>query len=287
MLKNDKIKGIIFILFAAFGFSLMTFFVRLSGDLPTMQKAFFRNLVALVVALSAIIKNNKGIHVGKGNRLDLFMRSAFGTMGLIANFYAIDKLDIADANMLNKLSPFFAIIISIFILKEIPNRFDILTTVIAFIGALFIIRPTGAFTAVFPALMGLLGGFGAGTAYVFVRKLGKKGVQTPIIVAAFSLFSCIVTLPYLIFNYVHMEPIQLIYLLLAGVSASIGQFSITNAYKFAPAKEISVFDYTQVIFAALLGIFFFGEVPEVLSLVGYTVIIGVAIIRWKRNLNQM
>ena len=151
MNKNDKLKGITFILLAAFGFSLMTFFVRISGDLPTMQKAFFRNFVALIVASSAIIKSGEGIHIGKGNRLDVFLRSAFGTAGLIANFYAVDRLGIADANMLNKLSPFFAIILSIFILKEIPSRFDILTTIIAFIGALFIIRPTGTFTAVFPA----------------------------------------------------------------------------------------------------------------------------------------
>ncbi|WP_458458504.1 DMT family transporter [Pseudobutyrivibrio sp.] len=284
MSKNDKIKGITFILLAAFGFSLMTFFVRISGDLPTMQKAFFRNFVALIVASSAIIKSGKGFHIGKGNRLDVFLRSAFGTAGLIANFYAVDRLGIADANMLNKLSPFFAIILSIFILKEIPNRFDILTTIIAFIGALFIIRPTGTFTAVFPALVGLFGGFGAGTAYVFVRKVSNKGVKTPVIVFAFSLFSCIVTLPFLIADYTPMAPIQWLYLILAGVSASLGQFSITTAYKYAPAKEISVFDYTQVIFAVLLGILFLGEVPVAQSIIGYTIIIGVALIRWHRNL---
>ena len=109
-------------------------------------------------------------------------------------------------------------------------------------------------------------------------------MQAPIIVAAFSLFSCIITLPFLIFNYVPMTPVQLLYLLLAGVSASIGQFSITNAYKYAPAKEISVFDYTQVIFAALLGMVFFGEVPVLMSIIGYTIIIGVAIVRWQINL---
>ena len=282
MNSKNKIKGITFILLAAFGFSLMTFFVRISGDLPTMQKAFFRNFVALIVASSAIIKSGNGIHIGKGNRLDVFLRCAFGTSGLIANFYAIDRLGIADANMLNKLSPFFAIILSIFILKEVPNKFDIITTIIAFIGALFIIRPTGAFTSVFPALMDLFGGFGAGTAYVFVRKVTNKGVQTAIVVFAFSLFSCLVTLPFLILNFVPMTPLQWLYLFLAGVSASLGQFSITTAYKYAPAKEISVFDYTQVIFAALLGIIFLGEVPELLSIIGYTIIIGIAIIRWRR-----
>ncbi len=286
MNNNNKLKGIIFILLAALGFSLMTFFVRLSGDLPTMQKAFFRNIVALIVAAFAIARSGKGLHIGPGNRLDILLRSAFGTAGLIANFYAVDKLGIADANMLNKLSPFFAIILSIFILKEIPSRFDILTTIVAFIGALFIIRPTGAFTAVLPALIGLFGGFGAGTAYVFVRKLGKKGVQTPVIVFVFSLFSCIVTLPFSIVNYVPMSAAQLTCLIMAGVSASLGQFAITTAYKYAPAKEISVFDYTQVVFAALLGIAFFKEVPQVYSLIGYGIIIGIAILRWRRNLKD-
>ena len=284
MKNNNKLKGIVCILLAAFGFSLMTFFVRISGDLPTMQKAFFRTLVALFVAITALLKTDARFEVGKGNRLSLFMRCAFGTAGLIANFYAIDRLGIADANMLNKLSPFFAIILSIFILKEIPNKFDIITTIIAFTGALFIIRPTGTFSSVFPALVGLFGGFGAGTAYVFVRKMTRNGVTTPVIVISFSAFSCLVTLPFLIKDYVPMAPKQLLFLLLAGVGASLGQFAITTAYKYAPAKEISVFDYTQVIFAALLGIIFLGEAPTVLSIIGYTIIIGVAVIRWKKNL---
>ena len=283
MKTSDKIKGIIFILLAALGFSLMSFFVRISGDLPTMQKAFFRNSVALIVASSVLIRSKEKLVIKKGNRLDMFMRCFFGTTGIIANFYAVDHLGFADANMLNKLSPFFAIILSIFILKEIPNRFDIFTTIIAFIGALFIIRPTGAFTEVLPALIGLLGGFGAGTAYVFVRKLGKKGVHPAIIVFCFSLFSSLVTLPNLILNFKPMSGIQWLYLILAGVSASLGQFSITTAYKYAPAKEISVFDYTQVVFAALLGFAFLGQVPVPMSIIGYTIIICMAVLRWNRN----
>ncbi|MDO4647115.1 MAG: DMT family transporter [Eubacteriales bacterium] len=282
-MQNNKLKGISFILLAALGFSLMSFFVRLSGDLPTMQKAFFRNFVALFVASIAIIKSKDSLKIQKGNRLDLFMRCACGTTGLIANFYAIDRLGIADANMLNKLSPFFAIILSIFILKEIPVRFDILTTIAAFIGSLFIIRPTGNFSAVFPALIGLLGGLGAGTAYTFVRKLGNRGVHTPVIVFYFSLFSSLVTLPALLFDYHPMSVKQWFFLILAGVAASLGQFSITTAYKYAPAKEISIFDYTQVIFAAVLGFLFLHQKIEPLSIIGYILIIGMAVLRWRRN----
>lgn len=283
---NDKTKGIICILFAALGFSLMTFFVRISGDIPTMEKAFFRNAVAIVVSLFLLIRCGERIRIKENCAGDIFFRCLFGTSGLIANFYAIDKLDIADANMLNKLSPFFAILISIPILKEIPKKIDIAAVVIAFIGAMLIVRPSGNNIQIIPALIGLYGGFGAGTAYVFVRKLGKKGERTPIIVFCFSVFSTLITIPFIMMNYVPLEPRQLLCLILAGLSATLGQFGITTAYKYAPAKEISVFDYTQVIFAAILGMLFLGEIPQILSLLGYTIIIGVAVMRWRYNLKK-
>ena len=278
---SDKTKGIICILFAALGFSLMTFFVRISGDIPTMEKAFFRNAVAIIVSLVMILRSGEKVRIKKGCGRDIFFRCLFGTSGLIANFYAIDRLNIADANMLNKLSPFFAILISIPILKEKPKKVDIAAVIAAFLGAMLIVRPSGDNVQFFPALLGLYGGFGAGTAYVFVRKLGKKGERTPIIVLCFSVFSTLVTIPFILMDFVIIKPWQLLCLIMAGLSATVGQFGITSAYKFAPAKEISVFDYTQVVFAAILGLVFLGEIPNVLSFIGYAVIIGVAVFRWK------
>lgn len=73
---------------------------------------------------------------------------------------------------------------------------------------------------------------------------------------------------------------QLGTLLLAGITATGGQLCITAAYTKAPAKEISVFDYTQVIFAAILGMLFLDQVPDYLSLIGYFVIIGSAVGKW-------
>ncbi|HAF26950.1 MAG TPA: EamA family transporter [Lachnospiraceae bacterium] len=280
---SDHKKGILCIISAGFGFSFMTFFVRISGDIPTMQKAFFRNFVALIIAVFTILKSGEGFGVKKSNIGDIAMRCLFGTSGLIANFYAIDRLGLADSNMLNKLSPFWAIIGSVFILKEKPTKRDIFATVIAFTGALFIIRPGGSNLQFFPAVIGFLGGVGAGMAYVFVRKLKKKGERTPMIVLFFSLVSCLATLPFMLFNYSHMAPWQIVCLIMAGVSAALGQFSITSAYKFAPAKELSVYDYVQVIFAALWGMIFLGEVPVLLSIIGYVIIIGVALYRWYRR----
>ncbi len=279
MSKNDTRKGVFFILLAALGFSLMTFFVNLSGDLPTMQKAFFRNAIALIFSSVLLLRSRDNLNLPGKDVPFLLLRCIFGTTGLIANFYAIDKIGLADSNMLNKLSPFFAILISIPILKEKPKAFDIITTVVAFLGSLLIIKPGASFNS-FPALVGLYGGFGAGTAYVFVRKITADGVRPPLIVFCFSLFSSLVTFPFLVLSYTPMDPKQLLCLLMAGLSATLGQFSITTAYKYAPAKEISVFDYVQVLFAVVLGFLFLGQIPDRYSIIGYVVIIGTALFRW-------
>ena len=278
-------KAILHLLAAALFFSLMTFFVRISGDLPTMQKAFFRNFFALIIATGSLIKNKIGFSVRKGNGVSLLMRCLFGTSGMIANFWAIDRLGIADANMLNKLSPFFAIIVSYFIMKEIPSKLDWTCVAIAFIGSLFIIKPSAGLASI-PALVGLYGGFGAGAAYAFVHKMGKTGQPGKTIVFYFSLFSCLVTGPFLIFDWHSMSIAQWGCLIAAGSSAAIAQFNITAAYQNAPAKDISVFDYTQVIFAAILGMIFLSEFPDYLSIIGYVTIIGAAVIKWQIARNR-
>ena len=276
---KEKQQGILFIILAVFFFASMSFFVRLSGDLPTMEKAFFRNAVAVLVAAFMLARTKEGFHVQKGSWPDLLMRSFCGTVGLICNFYAVDHMNIADANILNKLSPFFAILMSYFILKEKANKVEWACVAVAFIGAVFVVKP--AFNMQFVnAMIGVTGGLGAGIAYTFVRKLGKKGERGPIIVMVFSTFSCLCTVPFLISEFQPMKAVQLLCLLMAGVSAAGGQIFITKAYTKAPAKEISVFDYTQVLFAALLGFVFFGQIPDWMSLVGYLIIIGSAIFKW-------
>lgn len=282
---NDKKQGILYIIMAGLFFALMTFFVRMAGNLPTMQKAFFRNAVAAVAALFLLAMSEEGFKIKKSSWRDLFLRSFFGTMGLICNFYAVDRLAIADANILNKLSPFFAIIMSYFILKEKANKTEWLCVVVAFIGALFVVKPSMDMQFV-NAMIGMLGGFGAGVAYTFVRKLGKAGERGPVIVMCFSVFSCIVTTPFLIIGAKPMSLYQIVMLLLAGAAATGGQLSITKAYTKAPAKEISVFDYSQVVFAAALGLVFLGQIPDLMSIIGYVIIIGSAVFKWNYNLQH-
>lgn len=274
---NSKTKGILYVITAAFGFSMMSVFVHLSGDLPSFQKAFFRNFAALIVVTLIMLKNRISFVPKKSSIPSLIGRSFFGTMGLVCNFYAIDRLVLADANMLNKLSPFFAIIFSVFLLGEKPSLAQVLGVLTAFAGSILIIKPSFGGYASFPALIGALGGLGAGMAYTFVRRLGKNGENSFVIIFFFSAFSCLVCLPFMIMNPAAMSLKSLLCLCGAGVSACIGQFGITRAYIFAPAKEISVYDYSQVLFAALFGFLFFGQLPDALSVLGYILICGAGI----------
>ena len=277
-LKN-KNRGILYVLLEAFFFALMTFFLKEAGNLPTMEKALFRNLVASVVSLIILLRTEEKLKIKKGSLPFLILRAAGGTAGLICNFYAVDHLLISDANMLNKMSPFFAVLFSVFILKEKAGKFDWACVALAFTGALIVIRP-GFSMAAGPAFIGLCGGLGAGLAYTFVRLLGVRGERGPVIVFFFSAVSTLFTLPFAVAQFQPMTVRQFLCLLATGFSAMGGQLCVTKAYTYAPAREISVFDYSQVIFAALLGAIFLGEYPDAVSFLGYAVIIGAAVLRW-------
>lgn len=274
---KDKQKGMLSIMAAAFFFAAMNVFVKLSGDLPAPQKSFFRNLIAMIFAFMILMRSGEKLSYRKKDLPMLLMRSSFGTIGILCNFYAVDHLLVSDASMLNKLSPFFVIIFSALFLKEKANIVQKISVVIAFIGALFVIKPSMDVFQNINSLIGVMGGLGAGIAYTCVRQLGKQGVKGARVVFFFSSFSCLVLVPYLLVDYHPMTMQQLLCLIGAGLMAAGGQFSITAAYNFAPAKEISVFDYTQVVFAAILGFFFLGQIPDLYSVIGYVIIIGVAV----------
>ena len=234
---SPKHKGVLCIISSAFCFAFMGAFVRLAGDLPSVQKSFFRNLVAFIFA-AAILIRQKGSFLPqkKSNIGALLIRSVCGTLGILCNFYAVDHLALSDAAMLNKMSPFFVIVFSAMFLRERTNL-----------------------------------------VHTAVRWLGIRGEKGPYIVFFFSGFSCLVTLPFLLFDFHVMTWQQWLVLLGAGLAAAGGQFSITAAYKFAPAKEISVYDYSQIIFSALLGFILFSQLPDIWSFIGYVIICGVGV----------
>ena len=281
---KSRYKGILYIIISAFCFALMNMFVRMAGDLPSVQKSFFRNFVAAIFACMILLKERVPFRCKKENMKYMLLRAVFGTLGILCNFYAVDHLVLADASMLNKMSPFFAVLFSFLNLKEKVTIPQALIVAGAFLGSMFVVKPTLTNMDLVPSVIGLLGGICAGAAYTMVRKLGEAGEKGPFIVFFFSAFSCTVTLPWLIFDYHPMTLMQIGILLLAGLSAAGGQFSITAAYCHAPAREISVYDYSQIIFSAALGFVVFGQIPDALSWLGYGIICTMAVLMFLYNL---
>lgn len=280
MNNNNILKGIFCIIIAGFGFALMSLFVKLSGDLPSIQKGFFRNIIAVFISSIPLIKHWRVINIPRNNTgwLVLISRSVFGTIGLVLNFYAISHISLADSSIIQKLSPFIIIILSYIFFKEEMTRFQVFSIIIAFIGITLIIKPSGNNIISMGALAALLGALCAGIAYTCVRYLGTHNISGEFIIFFFSSLSSLMLLPYLILDYRTMTYYQLSMLLLAGISATIGQYGVTFAYKFAAAKNISVFDYSQVLFSGIFGYMFFGEFPDFQSLIGYVIVISVGIV---------
>ena len=287
---NDKAKGILAITASAFGFALMALFVRLCDDygapVSSFQKSFFRNLVALAIAAVAwgraragrredVRRETKGVLSLKSNVL-LLLRSSLGTIGIFANFYALSHITIAEGQTLNKTAPFFTVLFAWLFLGEKATRRQLLPLVLAFVGVVLIAKPGFAGAEAFPLAMGLLGGACAGGAYACVRSLRRHAVDPAFIILFFSAFSCFASVPFMAVEFDPMTWKQVLILFGAGAGAAMGQFGITLAYGYAAPREIAVFDYSNILFTAVFGFLFFGQVPDVFSLAGFVAIVFAA-----------
>ena len=275
---TEKQKGITFIVISAFLFALMNLFVKLSGDLPPIQKAFFRNLGAFIISLIVILRYKRIVHIEMSAIPLLISRALFGTIGIVCNFYALTRLQLSDASTLSKLAPFFVVIFSFLFLKENIKPYQLVAIIVAFLASLLIVKPSfsGSNYTTY-AIIATFGAMGAGAAYTCIRALSKHSVDGAVIVFFFSVISCFIMLPFSIIFYKHMTGIQVIYLIGASVSGALAQFAVTQAYIHAPGKEISLYDYSQVIFASLMGYVFYEEFPDLCSILGYLLIFSASL----------
>jgi len=297
MASSSKLKGIACIIASATGFAFMGAFVRLCDDfgspVSSFQKSFFRNIVAFLVALAVFArsrsrKDDAGKSSPPGPWSDrraaskaaalLLLRSVAGTVGIFGNFYALSNIPVGEAMALNKTAPFFTVFLSWLFLREKAGMRTVFALLAAFAGVVLVMKPGfRADGAVFATLCGLAGGFGAGLAYTCVRELALLNVESSMIVLVFSAFSSVASIPFAIASGVcRMNFSQVLVMLGAGVAASVGQFGVTAAYRFAPSREIAVFDYTGVVFTAILGFMFFGQVPDAASVAGFAAIVFAA-----------
>ena len=290
---SDRAKGMLCIIASAFGFALMALFVRLcddyGGEISSFQKSFFRNAIALVIAAGVFVRGRRAGGEASSLPADakswgmLLGRSAFGLVGIFANFYALSKIPIGEAMTLNKTAPFFTVFFSWLLMGEKASRRQLVYLVMAFAGALLVMKPGFRGETTFASVCALTGGLGAGLAYVCVHALGRRKVDGAFIVLFFSAFSCLGSLPFVVFGYSPMTPMQVAILLGAGAGAAIGQFGVTAAYRYAEPRSIALYDYTNVVFTALFGFAFFSQVPDVASVAGFLVILLAAALSNRRR----
>jgi len=284
MAMNDKTKGIVLMIVSSFFFAVMAALVKAVPHLTLAQKLFFRNIFGVVFLFGYMIRK-KIPFIGKNFKL-LMLRSIFGLAGVGLYYYSINLLPLSDATMLHKMSQAFTLVLSIMFLKEKTNKFQIISMVTAIIGAAFIIKPQFNYTVV-PALIALLSAITSAAAYVVVREL-RKYAPPETIVFNFSLFTSLVTIHPMFYNYTDPAFNEWWILIAIGISATIAQMTMTVSYKYAAASETAVYGYSQIVFTALLGIMLWKEIPDILSTIGGLLIIASGIVNYvgEKRLNK-
>ena len=285
---RDKSKALIYILISTLSFNFMSVTIKYIQTVPVFEKVFFRNLVSLIVTIYMIYKTNpksiSDIFGEKKHQKYLFLRSFLGFLGVILNFYAITHMKLADSQILNRISPIWVAIFALIFLKEKLSKTQVLSIFIALAGTFFVIKPQFN-SDILPALSGFASSITAGAAYTLVRYLGGK--EKPVtIIFYFSLLSLILSIPLMATNFIVPSAMEVVILLLTGIFASIGQFGLTHAYRYAKASEVSIYTYTGIIFASIIGFFIWREIPDSLSIIGGILIIMSGYIVYKKSNSQ-
>lgn len=277
---DNRKKGIILILLSALFFASMAATVKFLDRIPVVEKIFFRNLLGLIVASYLITKNKKPL-LGN-NKKFLILRSMFGLLGVAAYFYALSNLPLADTVILNKMSPFFVMVLSAFFLGEKIKGLQIASLLLAIIGAGFVVKPEFD-VSIIPYIIALLSALFAGSAYTIIRHL-RHTDSSETIVFYFTFISTVAMIPFMLAGqFVVPTGIEIIGLLGLGFFATTAQFLMTNAYRFAPAGELAIYTYTNIVFSTIIGIVIWSEFPGLLSIVGGLLIILAGFLNYHSN----
>lgn len=267
-----KLKAVILMLMSAASFSLMQIFVAsTSATIPLFEQLFFRNLVATFVTYMALRNKNVKIFGKKENQVKLLLRASFGYLGMITTFYASGNGNQGDVSTILKMSPFIVTILAFLFLKEKISKYQIIGLLVAFVGAAFVANPQFN-SNIIPILVAVVAAIFSGMAYTMIGAL--KGKEIPeVIIFYFSFFSTAVTIPFMLMDFVVPTLLEIVLLICIGVFAALGQIALTHSYALAKASEVSIYNYSGIIFSMIFGYIFLGQTVQWNSLVGAGLVI--------------
>lgn len=260
---------------SAFTFAAMSVFIRFAGDVPPAEKVFFRMIISAGV-LFVMIKHKKLPLIGKKWHFKLLLtRSILGVLGIYFYYYGINYVYLADASIISRLNPFFVTFFAWIFLKEKLPNFQIISLIIVFVGAVMIIKPKLS-SEFLPSLAIVGAALFTGASHTIVRALHFK--EHPYtIVFFFSFASAVMLLPFVLPNFVIPTPIQLLHLVGQAIMGLLSQIFLTVAFRHAKASEVSIYSYTIIIFGAIFGYIFWGEISDALSMIGGFLIVAASI----------
>ena len=267
-------------LLSAFLFAVMQILINITGDrIPLMEQVFFRNIVSLIISFVIIKRHGLSMFGAKKYQPFLFMRSAFGLMGLVSLFYAASRASQADVTILSKLSPFLITIFAFFFLKERIARIQVPALLIAFSGAFLVANP--AFHSdVLPLLLAFLCAIFASVSYTLLAYFKDK-VDSVTVIMHFSTFCAVVSLPFFVMNSALPSLTDFLLLLLMGTFGGFGQIALTYAYRMAPASEVSIYNYSGILFSMVLGYLLLGETVAPNSLFGGALVVFASLLTYR------
>lgn len=269
------IKGALFMITAAFGFSIMNALVReVSSELHPFEIAFFRNVFALLFTLPWLLR--VGAAGWKTTRPGLqLLRSVLGLAAMLTWFSSLALLPLAEATALNFTVPLFATLGAAIVLGESVRARRWSATVVGFLGVIVILRPGFAELQPEMALPIVAAVFMAGSVLT-VKKLSSSDSPETVV---FYMNLILTPLSFLPALFVWQWPSGDALLMMAGVGfvGSLSHLLLTRAYVHGDASAIIPFDYARLPFVAAIGFLFFDELPDLWTWVGAAVIAGSAI----------
>lgn len=289
-------KGVLLMILASLFLAFMNFFFKLIGDnMSSYEKLFFRGTLLLIVSLGTVYLERKRHpntytnYLGhKRNMPLLLMRSFCGGLSMLCNIYALNHLTLADSDMIFKLNSVFLVILCWMFLKEKISWHQIVALILSIIALLLIIKPRFDDPNIIHYLMAVAGMLLAAFAYVAIRKLTTSDhPEHPGTIMANLSVLILVTMAYPAaknFSGFAGNEINYLWVSIAALFGAAGQLCFTFSFKFAPAKETGIYNYSSLLFNSYLGWLVFDQIPDKWSVLGYVLIVGTAIWQFVLNL---
>lgn len=273
-------SGLLWMGGAAFFFSLMTLFIKLAGRrLPSQQIVLVRSAVTLIYSYGAI--RWAGVSPWGQRRGVLVLRGLFGFGAMICFYLALTKLPLADTTAIFFSNPVLTALLAAIFLDERLGLSELLGALLSFAGICLIAQPTFLFGADEESLnllyvgVTLLGAMCAAAGYATVRAL-RTSEHPTVVVFYLPLVATLGSIPTI--GLVDMRwPTPYEWLLLVGGVALTGQIALvllTEGLNRVRAGRAMPITYLQIVFAAAWGLLFFGEVPDLLTVVGTGLVVG-------------